>query len=119
MLHCGGKIPIASENGFFTHAVKLENEAVFGRLEEPLIVAPDVEARRGNSQMERRPVGGLSRKASHQLTGGTTMEVLYPQWSGLDVHKRFVVACLSLVQANGQRHKELRQFGTMTSEIQE
>lgn len=47
------------------------------------------------------------------------MEVLYPRCSGLDVHKRFVVACLSLVQANGQRHKELRQFGTMTSEIQE
>src|SRR5215472_9144356 len=45
------------------------------------------------------------------------MEVLYPRCSGLDVHKRFVVACLSLVEANGQRHKELRQFGTITSEI--
>src|SRR5215470_15548997 len=49
--------------------------------------------------------------------GGTTMEVLYPRCSGLDVHKRFVVACLSLVEANGRRHKELRQFGTITSEI--
>jgi transposase len=45
------------------------------------------------------------------------MEVLYSRCSGLDVHKRFVVACLSVVEANGQRHKELRQFGTMTSEI--
>ncbi len=45
------------------------------------------------------------------------MEVLYPRCSGLDVHKRFVVSCLSIVQSNGQRHKELRQFGTMTSEI--
>ncbi len=51
------------------------------------------------------------------LQRGTTMEVLYPRCSGLDVHKRFVVACLSIVEANGRRHKELRQFGTVTSEI--
>ncbi len=45
------------------------------------------------------------------------MEVLYPRCSGIDVHKRFLVACLSSVGAKGQRHKELRQFGTMTGEI--
>ena len=45
------------------------------------------------------------------------MEVLYPRCSGLDIHKRFLVACLSLVQTNGHRHKELRQFSTMTNEI--
>jgi transposase len=45
------------------------------------------------------------------------MYVLYPRCSGLDVHKRFVVACLSIVQANGHRHKEVRQFSTMTNEI--
>jgi transposase len=44
------------------------------------------------------------------------MEVVYPRCSGLDVHKRFVVACLSLIE-KGQRHKELRQFSTMTNEI--
>jgi transposase len=44
------------------------------------------------------------------------MEVVYPRCSGLDVHKRFVVACLSIVE-NGQRHKELRHVGTMTSDI--
>ena len=44
------------------------------------------------------------------------MEVVYSRCSGFDVHKRFVVACLSIIQ-NGQRHKELRQFSTMTSEI--
>ena len=44
------------------------------------------------------------------------MEVVYPRCSGFDVHKRFVVACLSLIQ-NGERHKEIRQFSTMTSEI--
>ncbi len=44
------------------------------------------------------------------------MEVVYPRCSGLDVHKRFVVACLSIIE-KGQRHKELRQFSTMTNEI--
>lgn len=44
------------------------------------------------------------------------MEVVYPRCSGLDVHKRFVVACLSILE-KGQRHKELRQFSTMTSDI--
>jgi len=45
------------------------------------------------------------------------MEVLYPRCSGIDVHKRFLVACLSLVQAKGHRQKELRQFSTMTNGI--
>ncbi len=45
------------------------------------------------------------------------MEVMYPRCSGIDVHKRFLVACLSIVQSNGQRQKDLRQFSTMTSDI--
>ena len=45
------------------------------------------------------------------------MDVVYPRCSGIDVHKRFVVACVSCVQANGQRSKEVRQFTTMTHEI--
>ena len=44
------------------------------------------------------------------------MEVVYPRCSGLDVHKRFVVACLSIIE-QGQRHKELREVSTMTSDI--
>ncbi|MBO0783023.1 MAG: IS110 family transposase [Ktedonobacteraceae bacterium] len=44
------------------------------------------------------------------------MEVVYPRCSGFDVHKCFVVVCLSVVE-QGQRHKELRQFSTMTNEI--
>ena len=106
-----------NENGHLFNAVELEAKAVFGRLEEPLIVAPYSEARRGNSHVERRPVGDLSGNVSDQMTGATEMEVLYPRCSGIDVHKRFLVACLSIVQANGHRHKELRQFSTMTSEI--
>jgi transposase len=67
--------------------------------------------------MERRPVGDLSGNVCDQMSGATEMEVLYPRWSGVDVHKRFVVACLSIVQANGQRRKEVRQFSTMTADI--
>jgi transposase len=51
-------------------------------------------------------------------SGGIAMEVVYPRCSGLDVHKRFVVACLSIIE-QGQRHKEVRQVGTMTSDILE
>jgi transposase len=87
-----------------------------GEWREPLIVAPISEARRGNSYVERRPVGDLSEKASDQFSGGTPMEVVYPRCSGLDVHKRFVVACLSIIE-RGQRHKELREASTMTSDI--
>ncbi|WP_157506261.1 hypothetical protein [Ktedonobacter racemifer] len=61
-------------------AVKLEDEAVFGCLEEPLIVAPIREARRGKSHVERRPVGDLSEQASNQFSGGTSLEVVSPQW---------------------------------------
>jgi transposase len=51
------------------------------------------------------------------MTGATAMEVLYPRCCGIDVHKRFLVACLNIVQTNGERQKELRQFTTMTGEI--
>lgn len=44
-----------NENGAHTKARKLEEEAVLGRLEEPLIVAPILEARRGNSHDGKTP----------------------------------------------------------------
>ncbi len=106
-----------SESDLLIKAAELEKEAVFGRLEEPLIVAPYLEARRGNSHVERRPVGDLSGEMSDQFSGGTAMEVVYPRCSGLDVHKRFLVACLSVVEPSGKRHKELRQVSTMTCDI--
>jgi transposase len=66
--------------------------------------------------VERCPLGDLSGNTSDQFSGGRAMEVVYPRCSGLDVHKRFVVACLSIVE-HGQRHKELRQVSTMTNDI--
>ena len=49
-----GKDP-NTENGQFTKAIELECKVVFGRLEEPLIVAPLPEARRGNSHCGKTP----------------------------------------------------------------
>src|SRR5690348_278824 len=48
--------------------------------------------------------------------GGQRMEVLYARCGGLDVHQRFVVACLSVVEA-GQRHKEIRTFRCVTADL--
>jgi transposase len=58
----------------------------------------------------------FQRKRLINFSGGPGMEVVYPRWSGLDIHKRFVVACLSIIE-HGQRHKELRQVSTMTSDV--
>src|SRR6266487_527412 len=77
-----------SESDLLIKAAELEKEAVFGRLEEPLIVAPYLEARRGNSHVERRPVGDLSGEMSDQFSGGTAMEVVYPRCGGLSQCRR-------------------------------
>ena len=45
------------------------------------------------------------------------MELVYERCSGLDVHKKSVVACLSTPDAKGQRHKETRPFSTMTQDV--
>ena len=45
------------------------------------------------------------------------MDIVYPCCAGLDVHKKTVVACVRRLGANGKVHKEVRTFGTMTSEL--
>jgi transposase len=45
------------------------------------------------------------------------MQVLYTCCCGLDVHKRFVVACLIRTSEEGKQHKELRRFDTLTPEL--
>lgn len=45
------------------------------------------------------------------------MQVLYPCCCGLDVHKKFVVACLMTTNAAGQVQKESRTFSTMTQDL--
>src|SRR5437899_4517118 len=45
------------------------------------------------------------------------MQVLYQSCCGMDVHKRFVVACLLWQGADGQPHKEIRRYDTMTGDL--
>jgi transposase len=45
------------------------------------------------------------------------MQVLHRCCCGLDVHKRFVVACLIWYTEDGEQHKELQRFSTLTPEL--
>jgi transposase len=45
------------------------------------------------------------------------MRKLYERCCGLDVHKKFVVACLLTPDADGQSVAEVRTFGTMTADL--
>jgi transposase len=45
------------------------------------------------------------------------MQVLYPCCCGLDIHKKFVVACVLRTAPDGSVQKETRTFSTMTTEL--
>jgi transposase len=45
------------------------------------------------------------------------MNVVYEKCAGLDVHKRTVVVCASLLASSGQRRKERQTFSTMTADL--
>ncbi len=48
------------------------------------------------------------------------MDVVYERCCGLDIHKRTVVACLVVPEADGsgdRPRKEVRTFGTMTDDL--
>jgi transposase len=45
------------------------------------------------------------------------MNVVYERCAGLDVHKRTVVVCASILDSSGRRHKERQTFGTMMSDL--
>ncbi|GHO71826.1 IS110 family transposase [Ktedonobacter sp. SOSP1-52] len=45
------------------------------------------------------------------------MNVVYERCAGLDVHKRTVVVCASILDSLGQRHKERQTFGTMMPDL--
>ncbi|HEY4387473.1 MAG TPA: IS110 family transposase, partial [Ktedonobacteraceae bacterium] len=44
------------------------------------------------------------------------MQVMYQRCAGIDVHLRFLVVCLSIVEA-GQRRKEIRSFRNETADL--
>src|SRR5258708_6110000 len=45
------------------------------------------------------------------------MNVVYEKCAGLDVHKRTVVVCASILDSSGQRRKERQTFSTMTPDL--
>lgn len=45
------------------------------------------------------------------------MRVLYERCCGLDIHKKFVVACLLATGADGTVGKEVRTYSTMTADL--
>jgi transposase len=45
------------------------------------------------------------------------MRIIYKRCGGLDVHKKVIVACLLVLDANGELHKEVKKFGTMTEDL--
>ncbi len=45
------------------------------------------------------------------------MEILYQSCCGLDVHKKMIVACLRRTSEVGKVDKQVRTFGTTTSEL--
>ncbi|GCF11263.1 IS110 family transposase [Dictyobacter arantiisoli] len=46
------------------------------------------------------------------------MEILYPRCAGLDVHKKSLVACILLPDAQGHQCKQFHSFSTMLSDLQ-
>lgn len=45
------------------------------------------------------------------------IEIAYPNCAGLDVHKKFVVACRLTIDEQSQVHKEMRTYSTMTADL--
>jgi transposase len=45
------------------------------------------------------------------------MEVIYARCCGLDIHKQTVVACVIVPGPERQPRKEVRTFGTMTTDL--
>jgi transposase len=48
--------------------------------------------------------------------GNMSREVMYQRCAGIDVHLRFLVVCLSRIEA-GQRRKEIRTFRNETADL--
>jgi len=45
------------------------------------------------------------------------MQVIYERCAGIDVHKKTVVVCVLLTQADGTVQKQIRTFATMTADL--
>jgi transposase len=47
------------------------------------------------------------------------MRIVYKRCCGLDVHKKVIVACLLLLEPDGELRQEIKKFGTMTQDLLE
>lgn len=45
------------------------------------------------------------------------MRIIYQRCCGLDVHKKVIMACLLLLEPDGELRQEVRKFGTMTKDL--
>jgi transposase len=45
------------------------------------------------------------------------MQVIYERCAGIDVHKKTVVVCVLVAQADGTLQKQIRTFATMTADL--
>src|SRR5579883_1120504 len=75
-------------------------------------LGPFEPARRGESCAPCAPF-----EASEIRFEREDMELVYRRCCGIDIHKKTIVACLITETESGQRHKELRTFRTVTSEL--
>jgi hypothetical protein len=54
---------------------------------------------------------------ARKAIGRKNMHVVYERCCGIDVHKKFIVACLCLLTPQGAIQKEVRTFTTMTADL--
>ena len=59
----------------------------------------------------------MERLAGSAAPEGTGMQVIHSRCAGLDVHKASVVGCVMTSAAEGTVTKEIKTFGTMTSDL--
>ena len=52
------------------------------------------------------------------LKGASEMEVVHERCCGLDIHKKLIVACSIVPGSNGQPHKQVRSFGSMSDDLE-
>ena len=46
------------------------------------------------------------------------MEPIFTHCAGLDVHKKFLIACVRIIDAQGRLHQQIRRFSTMTQDLE-
>src|SRR5436190_12525 len=71
------------------------------------------------STQSRRFVRGAPHSVVSITRPEAAMDVVYERCCGLDIHKKIVVACLIIPGSERRPMKEIRSFGTMTSDLLE